>query len=96
MNCVKHGGNCAFQSPECKPTPVQRLPGDCQCKGIEEFLHSDTAGEFSGVAVVCDLCGRDFTIDDVSEPGFREREALNALKTKDAIRVREERGRFGL
>lgn len=63
----------------------------CRCEGIEEFLRSDTGNEFSGVGLVCDLCGREFTVEDVSEPAYREMQALNARKTADALKVREAR-----
>ena len=39
----------------------------CRCEGIEEFLRSDTANEYAGVAAVCELCGRDVNLTDVSE-----------------------------
>jgi hypothetical protein len=43
------------------------MSDQCKCAGIEQFIRSDTGNEFSGVCVVCTLCGRDFVLGDVSE-----------------------------
>jgi hypothetical protein len=47
------------------------MPGEdenvpCRCTGIESFIRSDTADEYSGIGLVCTLCGRDFEVEEIS------------------------------
>ena len=56
--------------------PAPDLVGDlrrslCRCRDVEEFILSDTGGEFAGVCVECKRCGREFELRDVSETAPR-------------------------
>jgi hypothetical protein len=44
----------------------------CKCEKVEEFLRSDTQDEYSGVAMVCILCGRNISVDELSRDERRE------------------------
>jgi hypothetical protein len=49
------------------PEQIRAVNDDCKCAGIEEFIQSDTGNEFAGVNVICTLCGREFSLIDISE-----------------------------
>lgn len=38
------------------------------CVDLEKYVKVDTMGEYSGVTLVCMLCGREIHVDDISKP----------------------------
>lgn len=47
----------------------------CSCKDAEDWLMCDTANEFSGVGLICRVCGREFDVKDITEVEQVERPA---------------------
>jgi hypothetical protein len=37
------------------------------CFGIEALFFADTEGEYGAVTIICKKCGREITIEDVSD-----------------------------
>jgi hypothetical protein len=53
------------------PTEAVSAEGCIRCVAIEEWLRSDTQGEYAGMCAICTNCGREINLREVDcyEPG---------------------------